>query len=131
LYGVPTDLDLTAYEGATLVQICLGSWQLQFRFSPKLPLPSPEVGGLECSISCEGDWQLIDPAGQQLDGRMEKEENRSEYRIHLLLGRAVVETRVQAPQLFELVSEGGYVLRFIEDDRPYESFQLYPSGFII
>jgi len=37
----------------------------------------------------------------------------------------------KAPKVFELVFEGSYVLRFVEDDRPYECYQLFPSGLII
>lgn len=33
MYGVPADLDLTDLYGAGLDQICLGPFDLQFRFS--------------------------------------------------------------------------------------------------
>lgn len=130
MYGVPADLDLSAYMGATLGQICLSEFQLQFRFDPTYPRPSSNVGEPGPYISCEGGWYLLDPSGREIDRRTDHAA-RTEYKIHLLLGKAVTETRVQAPKAFELVFEGGYVLRFVEDDSPYESYQLFPSGDII
>ena len=130
MFGVPADLDLSAYLGATLTQVCLGEFQLQFHFYPSSRRLSSNPEEEAPAISCEGDWCLLDPSGRELDRSMDHTA-RTEYRIHLLLGKAVTETRVEAPKVFELVFEGGYVLRFVEDDRPYESYQLYPSGHII
>jgi hypothetical protein len=32
MYGVPADLDLSRFQGAELIQICLGEFQIQFHF---------------------------------------------------------------------------------------------------
>jgi hypothetical protein len=46
MYGVPPDLDLTRLFGATLNQICLGPFDLQFHFS----------NGVHLTV--EGTWRL-------------------------------------------------------------------------
>ena len=55
MYGVPADLDLSFLHGAELLQVCLGTHQIQFRFHP--------VG----EIAVEGKWELIDSSGQRID----------------------------------------------------------------
>jgi len=55
--GIPTDLSLTVFKGAELVQLCIGLHQLQFHFHP--------TG----SISVEGGWELRDAAGVLIDTR--------------------------------------------------------------
>jgi hypothetical protein len=55
VYGVPANLDLTRFIDATLEQICLGEYQIQFHFDPVV------------SISVEGDWKLQGPAGNVVD----------------------------------------------------------------
>src|SRR6266566_2893475 len=54
-YGVPADLSLKRFVGATLIQIALGEFQIQFRFQP------------DSEIAVEGRWELRDHAGQLVD----------------------------------------------------------------
>ncbi len=130
MYGVPADLDLSDFLGATLVQICLGTTQIQFNFADRYPLPIGQRAPLSPSIHCEGEWILLDGKGTVLD-QTKPLADRGEYRLHRLLGGRVVQVRVASPTSFELIFESGVTLRFLEDGRPYESFSLFPSGVII
>ncbi len=46
MYGIPKDLNLDFLLGATLTQIAIGEYQIQFNFSP------------EGSFGVEGNWEL-------------------------------------------------------------------------
>jgi hypothetical protein len=55
MYGIPSDLDLSLFQGAELIQICLGEFQIQFHFHPK---------GM---ISAEGKWELRNASEDVID----------------------------------------------------------------
>jgi hypothetical protein len=111
VYGVPMDLDITYLHGASLIQVCLGEYQLQFHFHPK------------GSISVEGRWELRDAAGGLLD-RLYDGEKRPPYQLHRLLGQKVIGTEVSAPDWCAIKFEEGEVLRFFDDSKQFESFQI-------
>ncbi len=111
MYGVPTDLDLTYLHGASLIQVCLGEYQLQFHFSPR------------GAISVEGRWELRDAAGSIVD-RLYDGTERPPYELHRLLGKKVVGSEVSAPVSCALRFEEGEVLRFFDDSKQFESFQI-------
>ncbi len=117
MYGVPSTLDLTFLHGAELVQVCLGAHQVQFHFQP--------LG----SISVEGEWELLDAAGQQLD-RSHPGTERPPYLLHRLLGKRVVGSQVVAPHSIALRFEGGASLRVFDSSREYESFSIEPGGVV-
>src|SRR5574341_2259544 len=98
MYGVPADLNLEMFKGATLDQIAISKFQLQFHFEGN------------AYIGVEGQWQLLSGDGEVMDaGKRELE--RVESRIQVLLGRRVVAWAVNAPEWFELVFEGDLALR--------------------
>ena len=56
MHGVPQNLDLSPFIGATLIQLCLGEFQIQFRFHPEC-----------CGISVEG-YRLHVILGKTVEG---------------------------------------------------------------
>ncbi|MCC2672621.1 MAG: hypothetical protein K0Q72_5093 [Armatimonadetes bacterium] len=114
MHGVPEDLDLRFLRGARLIQVCLGEYEIQLHFHP--------VG----SISVEGDWDLLDVGGQQLDRRY-AEGPRPPFQLHRLLGQQVVGSEVAAPEWFALRFEHGDVLRVFDRSVEYESFSIQPG----
>ena len=116
--GIPADLDLTSLHGAELVQVCLGVWQVQFRF---------HTGA---SISVEGDWDLIDAGGETIDCNSDMIRERP-YHLHLLLGQAVRTTEIDAPISFTLGFTNGYRLRITVSDHGYESCSIDPLGIVL
>lgn len=118
MYGVPADLDLAFLVGQELRQICLGPYDIQFRFDR----------GAE--ISSTGEWLLLDPRGLVVDRRQVNVE-RSEYRVHQLLHEKIVSTRIDAPKSFDLLFEDGHALRFVDADPQFESVTIWPVGIVI
>jgi len=120
MHGVPPDLDLPGFLGATIERIDLGQFILHFHFAAD----SPRV------IGVEGDWELRAPNGALLDHQMEPA-IREAYRLHLLLGKAVTGHIVHAPLSFTLAFESGHTLRIFDRSREYESFSIEPPGIYI
>jgi hypothetical protein len=118
VYGVPANLDLAFLHDAELIQICLGQYQLQFHFHP--------TG----YISVEGGWELRDVTAAVIDHGYDVPD-RPPYQLHRLLHKRVLQTKVFAPEWFELQFDGGYVLRVFDDSQQYESFQIEPGGIIV
>ena len=118
MYGVPANLDLTFLHGASLIQICLGQFQVQFHFHP--------VG----RIYVEGGWELLGAAGETLD-RSYDETDRPPYELHRLLGEEVTSTEILAPDWFSITFDSGLVLRVFDDSEAYESFQIQPGDLVV
>jgi hypothetical protein len=117
--GVPIDLPLTSFAGCTLDQICIGQFELQFRFSG-------ERGTGGGSISVEGGWELQDSASSVIESEMEHSE-REHYTLHVLLGRIVSSFSVDAPDSFQLVFDSGHRLSIFDDNDHYETFSVIPA----
>jgi hypothetical protein len=115
MYGVTDSFDLSLFVGTTLEQIALGSHQIVFRFDP------------QGSIASEGRWVLLDRNGEIVDESTEPA-GRDAYRVHKCLGLRVVGANVEPPTAITLTFEDGFVLRFLDDSKQYESFHIEPGG---
>ena len=126
MYGVPRDLDLSRFVGATLIQLCLGEFQVSFHFQ------TAGGGGSEgmLDVSVVGRWELRDEADRIVDSAGPNSE-REAYRLHRLLGHAVVGTEVDAPRSFALRFAGGEELRVFDDSDKYESFSIQPGDIFV
>jgi hypothetical protein len=118
MYGVPANLDLTQFIDATLEQVCIGQFQVQFHFHP--------VG----SIGVEGDWKLQGPDGSIVDQNQENE-NREVFRLHQLLGKRVVRTSVDPPRSLTLHFELGHELWVFDNSEQFESFSIQPGNIFV
>ena len=118
MYGVPADLSLKRFVGATLIQIALGEFQIQFRFQP------------DSEIAVEGRWELREHAGQLVD-HAQAAANRDVYRVHQLLGRKVTDSRVDAPKSITLQFDSGHRLEVFDSSQQHESFTIQPGDIIV
>jgi hypothetical protein len=118
---VPGDLNLSLFMGATLVQVCLGQYEIQFNFQRN--------GGIS-SISCEGEWRIVDAGGNVIDYAKENSE-REAYRVQVLLGQEVVETVIDAPHSFSLRFRAGHTLQVFDSSDRYESFSIQPGDVFV
>lgn len=123
MYGVPSDLDLTGFHGATLIQIALAEHTIQFIFQPPLPRPLH-------TIMVEGSWEVRDADAAVLD-RVQEHTSREVFRIHKLLSRDVVSSSVEAPRSFTLRFDSGYELEIFDDSKQYESFSIQPGDVFV
>ncbi len=121
MYGIPENLNLTFLLGAEVVQISLGSFDVQIHFHP------------EASIAINGSgWQLRDTEGKIIDqASQEPACDRTPFLLHRLLGRRVQAIQLSPPEWVEVQFEGGLVLRIIDDSEQYESFEIWPPGLIV
>jgi hypothetical protein len=119
MYGVPANLNLRRFHGATLTQICLGEFQQQFHFI------QPEL-----SISVEGDWLVQSESGEVIDKSAPNSE-RTAYRIHRLLGKKVTDHNLNAPTSFSLLFENGLSLFVFDNSDRYESFSIQPGDIFV
>jgi hypothetical protein len=120
VHGVPPDLDLSPFIGATLERIDLGKWILHFRFAM-------QPAG---SIAVEGEWELLDHDGEVIDRQQEPSE-RAAYHLHHLLLQDVTAFEVHAPQWFSLTFNNGMILKVYDDSKQYESFAIQPGNIYI
>jgi hypothetical protein len=126
VYGVPSDLDLTPFLGARLINVCLGLANTLFVF---------EMSALDyAKVNVEGRWEAVDPDGRVLGGRSRPEGNhRLEATLALtdLLGRLVEASALDPPRSFELRLSGGVGLRFYDDSDEFESMTIEPGAYVI
>ncbi len=124
MYGVPSDLDLTRFYGASLDQICLGPFYLSFNFS----------NGMH--IRVEGSWQLLDATGAVLDesdgpvGQVPGNQSRRNLRVRSLLVDKVESGEIDAPRSFTLRFASGCRLIIIADSE-LESFSIQPGDIFV
>jgi hypothetical protein len=118
MYGIPNDLDLSLFVGATLVQIGLGQFDLQFHFHP------------DGSVSIQGHWELIDAEERIIDFAIENAE-RDAYRIHVLLGQVVVGSQLNPPDSFSLGFANGFTLKVFDNSKEYETISIQPGNIYI
>jgi hypothetical protein len=113
MYGVPANLDLSSFKDATLIQLVVSEFQIQFKFHP------------EGSISVECKWELRDSSGLLIDyGGRGSIAKREALRLHVILGEKVQGHSVNAPDSFSLRFESGHVLTVFDDSKQYESFSI-------
>jgi hypothetical protein len=125
MYGVPADLDLSAFVGCTLDQICLGMHVISFSFTPADPRAAQTR-----SITVEGHWELRDSSGALLDAALADHElplDRKLYRVHQALGRTVLGYEIRAPQSIILKLSEGLTLTVSDDSDGYESIHVMPG----
>jgi hypothetical protein len=115
MHGVPKDLDLSFLRGATLIQLGVGEFQIQFHFHPK-----------GC-ISVEGDWEVRDSDGSLVDKSMPND-HRQSSRVHVLLGRQVESYAVNPPQSLTLHFNSGHALTVSDNSKDHESFSIQPGN---
>lgn len=125
MHGVPPDLDLTDLYGGRLDQICLGPFDLQFRFST----------GHRFSVW--GEWKLLDAGGGLLDesvGAVSEgpgNQSRNGWRVRDLLSDIVEMVEVDAPESLSVRFTSGRVLLLRDGSREFESLSIQPGDIYV
>jgi hypothetical protein len=115
MYKVSEALPLSEFAGQECEQICLGAFQIQFRF------PSGS------SISVEGKWELWHQE-QILIDEFILHSQRTQYCVHKIIGQKVCGFSINAPTSFTLSFENELALKIYDDLESYESFSLDSSS---
>ena len=115
MYGIPKDLNLDFLLGATLTQIAIGEYQIQFNFSP------------EGSFGVEGNWELKDKKGNVLDSSASPPFGQ----VQSLLGQNVKASMVAPPKSLTITFESGQALTIYDSSEQFESFTIQPGDIIV
>ena len=116
MYGIPTDLDLSPIVGEMIERVDLGPHIMHIDF------------GNGWSISCEGTVSYRDESGefairdrdwQDLNG------------IKPLLGGVASSWQIESDRTFSISLRDRGMIVFTDDSAQYESFQIWPKGWII
>jgi hypothetical protein len=118
MYGVPADLPLASFVEATLIQVAIGQYQMQFIF---------DSSGI---ISIEGKWELRDESGNIIDSSAPHGE-RDCYRVHRIIGQTVSAYEIDPPRLFALRFANDCLLSVYDDSDQYESFSIHPGHIFV
>jgi hypothetical protein len=116
MYGVGADLDLNGIVGSYLGQICLGKFDVQFRFS------EGTIIAAQCPVNVMRSEAAISV--------FEKDGNWSNMQFRDLLNLEVKSYSVVNEQTLQITFEGDYSLQLTDDSDQYESFQIYHRGSI-
>jgi hypothetical protein len=119
MHGVPADLNLSKFNSATLIQICIGEHQIQFHFHP------------EGSVCVEGRWELIDSGGNLVDAAADTNSGREAFSVHRILGQSVESYSIDPPHSISLRFASGHRLHIFDDSQQYESFSIQPGNIIV
>lgn len=125
MYGVPADLDLSDLYGGRLDQICLGPFDLQFKFST----------GHQFSVW--GEWKLLEVGGGLLDesvgavGDKPGNQSRNGWRVRDLLSDTVDTVEVDPPQSLSVRFTSGRMLILRDGSSEYESFSIQPGDIYV
>jgi hypothetical protein len=123
MYGVPPDVNLEPFVGATLIQVCIGPHDLQLHFARIRPEDGP------ASVSIWSWFVLIDAGGEVVEeGSPTDVRTKS---IPTLLNTAVVAARREDESAVAFVFESGHVLRLVDDSKQYESFLIEPGTVVV
>ncbi|QDU26810.1 hypothetical protein ETAA8_18930 [Anatilimnocola aggregata] len=120
MYGVPADLDLSFLIGGELSQVCIGTYQFQFHFTP--------TG----TISVTARWDLRSETGQLVDTHSgEFDPDRGPFHFQRIIGQRVVAITIAAPQSLTIRFANGLGLTVFDDNPHFESFQIDPGNIIV
>lgn len=117
MYGIPLNLDLKDIIGSEIEQICLGRYDVQFRFRSGR------------SINVQGDIELR--KGEAVIAIWNEQDNWSSGTFQKLLNTKVLAYVVPHERLLRVEFEGDYSLCLYDSSDQHESMQLYPEGIVI
>ena len=113
---VPDDLDLSVCVGRQLNQICIGPYDVQFRFDCDWFVACQGCVIVECDGATttvfDGEWIDATP-------------------LPRLAGRDAIAWRVEASHEFSISLTENAKLRFVSKDSPYEDFVIHPDIVVV
>ena len=110
---IPKELNLDRFVGQQLQQICMGAYDVQFRF----------IG--DDRIRCTGTVLVeLDGLNQEVFGtELWKDANP----LHQIVGRDVTGWRIESTHTLAIFLSDEAVIRFVSEDSPYEDIIIDPE----
>lgn len=113
MYGFKDQLMMSWLIGREVTQIGLGQEEVTLTLFP---------GG---ALVVPGGWELINPAGQVIDRRVPHAE-RTEYRVHRLLGAEISDVQVESETRLVVTFGNGHRLVLLDDGAAFDAVMLEP-----
>lgn len=114
MYGLSPDLDLSCFVGSELHQICVGKFDVQFRFDSSARIAAQSTVRVVGEVGTIAEWSEL--AGW------------TSVAFHALLNEKVKAAAVQSERVLELRFMNGLALEVFDDSQQYESMQIYYPG---
>jgi hypothetical protein len=114
MYRVAPEIDLKEFVGSSLAQICLGKFDVVFRFS----------GGSDIAAQCPVKVLKQD----EVISSFEEDGFWTTMRFGEILNLDVESYSVPNDRCLRIAFDCNYFLEFHDDSDQYESFQIYPKG---
>ena len=114
MHGFPSDLTVEGLVGSDLQQICMGKYDVQFRF------------GSGTFIAVQGGARILKNETQVAIWTDEGSWDTPAF--HELLNQSVIRYFVASKDVFQIDFDNGLILELIDNSDRYESMQIYPNG---
>lgn len=114
MYGFAPDLKIEGLTGSELTQICIGKFDVQFRFG------SGTVGAVQGGARIVSDGAEV--------ARWTEEDSWDTLAFHSLLNQAVSGYSVPGNDELRIDFNNGFVLELIDTSDQHESVQVYTNG---
>ena len=113
VYGLkPTDIQyLSKLQGADVIQICVGQYQLVLSFQS-----AP-------AVCVEGRCELLEP-DRGIADVWESNARSKSFRFLELLGQRVDQVTIDTPRSFKLAFNNGLTFRVVDNSDQYETFSV-------
>jgi hypothetical protein len=119
MHGIPLDLDLTAIVGGFLTQICLGKYDVQFKFTNTT---DAEYVAIHCQC------RVVVLVGDTVISEWDDNYQWTSTAFMNILNLDVISYSVPDKTLLEIKFQDDYILKLYDDSEQYESMQIYEKG---
>lgn len=118
MYGVTSNLDLSAFPGREVTGIQSGAYQLQVQLHPAGCLSW--MGQYELETNSEGTIEAGTPADAIANSRLAQ-----------LVGTRIISAKPDPPDRIHFEFSGGYKLWLLDSSDAYESLELWPGPIVV
>jgi hypothetical protein len=117
MYRISSGIDLKDIVGSEIHQICLGQFDVQFRF------------GSKTVICVQSRITLLDRGA--IVASWDEKANWTTLEFQKLLNVPIIDYSVPNDRLLEIQFFGGLTLQLHDDSDQHESMQIYPRGEVV
>lgn len=118
MFGVPSNLDLSAFPGREVIGVQFGAHQVRVQLHP------------DGCLSWEGRYELETDGGSSAEAGTPDDALNESRLTHLVGSKIVLATSVPPGQV-QFRFSNGHRLSLIDSSRDYESFELWPGPIVV
>lgn len=114
MHGFPLDFEIEGLIGSDLQQICIGKYDVQFRF------------GSGTTIALQSEARINE--NEERVGTWNEQNGWDSLSFQTLLNCSVISYEVLTLQLLRIHFDNKLTLELLDNSDQYESVQIYPAG---